>query len=56
MAGIPGGQNIGDNAGEMTSIPFLSFSDTIPGVSIEVGGNHVCMVFANSKIRCISLT
>lgn len=49
------GRNTADlvGPGVMTTLDFLSFSDTIPMVMIS-SYLHLCGVFANSKIRCWS--
>jgi alpha-tubulin suppressor-like RCC1 family protein len=45
--------NIGDSAGEMSSIAYITFSDTVPPVAVSAaGGRHTCVVFTNDRARC----
>jgi alpha-tubulin suppressor-like RCC1 family protein len=46
--------DIGDGAGEVETLPFISFSEpTVVAIQVSVGSYHTCLLFANSEIRCL---
>lgn len=56
----PGGQigaghafsPVGLAASDMSSIPFISFSNSEPAVQLAVGYYHCCAIFTSGSIRC----
>jgi hypothetical protein len=44
--------NVGGNPSDMSSLPFISFSDSQPAVQVSAGFFHSCAVFAGTYFRC----
>jgi alpha-tubulin suppressor-like RCC1 family protein len=44
--------NIGANPTDMSSLGYISFSDSIPAISVSAGESHTCAAFTNERTRC----
>jgi alpha-tubulin suppressor-like RCC1 family protein len=40
------------NVADTTTLNFLSFSDTLPAISLASGQSHSCAIFATQRVRC----
>jgi alpha-tubulin suppressor-like RCC1 family protein len=49
--GRDGTVDVGATAGEMATLSFITFSDTLPAMQIT-GTNHVCALHVNRRVRC----
>src|SRR5690606_537516 len=45
-------ENIGDEPGEMASLPFIDFGTRESVVQISAGGYHTCALFESGRVKC----
>ncbi len=51
VLGTDGTASVGAS-GTIAAHPLIIFSDSLPAIFIDVGGDHACAIFSNQKLRC----